>query len=294
MQALREGDPRLKIATCNVTTRKGGKYDKPIELFRPRLQQVDLFTVHTYAQTEAWPTWRRTFPESPATPYLEDVRKVVAWRDAHAPGKPVWVTEFGGDRATSLADRKGDFAKWEGNVSDTVQAAYLLRSIPLFLAEGVERAHIYFYDDKDEPKLHAASGILRHGQPKLSWYALRQMQNLLGDAKLERLDHQDGLYIATWRKADGKVWLMLWTAEKDRATSTRALSLPHASARGCVWYSMSMPLCVSSLRRAGRALEPSSRPATDLRPSAARIVGVKLGSGFPPPKTRAGGRGNES
>ena len=213
---IREGDPKLKIATCNVTAGKGGKYDKPLSLFLTRLDRVDIFTVHTYAQTDGWPTWHRTFPEDPATPYLKDVRDVIAWRDAHAPGKPVWVTEFGWDCPTSLAGRKGDFAKWAGNVSDAAQAAYLVRSIPLFLNEGVERADIYFFDDKDEPQMHAASGIMRNGKPKPSWYALRQMQSLLGDAHLERLDHDGPFYIASWRKADGSAWLMLWTAEADR------------------------------------------------------------------------------
>ncbi|MDF3056208.1 MAG: hypothetical protein K0R17_423 [Rariglobus sp.] len=219
-KGVREGDPQLKIATCNVTAGKSSHYDKPIELFRSRLDRVDIFTVHTYAQTDGWPTWHRTFPEDPATPYLKDVRAVVAWRDAHAKGKPVWVTEFGWDAATSLEGRKGDFAKWAGNVTDTAQAAYLLRSIPLFLAEGVERAHIYFFDDKDEPQMHGAAGILRHGKPKPSWYALRQMQRLLGDARLERLDREASLYTARWRKPDGSCWLMLWTPKADSDTTT--------------------------------------------------------------------------
>jgi len=215
-RGIRAGDPKLKIATCNVTAAiKSGGYDKPLELFRPFLDRVDILTVHTYAQTDGWPTWRRTFPEDPATPYLRDVRAVVAWRDAHAKGKPVWVTEFGWDAATSLDGRKGDFAKWEGNVTDSAQAAYLLRSIPLFLAEGVERAHIYFFDDKDEPQMHGASGIMRHGKPKPSWFALRQLQSLLGDARLERLDHDGIFYSARWKKPDGSAWLMLWTAEPD-------------------------------------------------------------------------------
>ena len=219
-RGIREGDTQLKIATCNVTAGKSGAYEKSLELFRPFLDRVDILTVHTYAQTAGWPTWPRTFPEDPATPYLRDVRAVIAWRDAHAPGKPVWVTEFGWDSPTSLAARKGDFAKWEGNVTDSAQAAYLIRSIPLFLNEGVERAHIYFFDDKDEPQMHAAAGIMRHGKPKPSWHALRQLQTLLGDARLERLDRDGIFHSARWRKPDGTAWLMLWTAEADSATTT--------------------------------------------------------------------------
>lgn len=225
---IRAGDPRLKIATCNVTAGpESGKYDKTLELFRPFLDRVDIITVHTYAQTEGWPTWRRTWPEDPATPYLRDVRAVIGWRDAHAAGKPVWVTEFGWDAPTSLAGRKNEFSRWAGNVSDAAQAAYLLRSIPLFMAEGVDRAHVYFFDDRDEPQLHGASGITRNGQPKPAWHALRQFRRLLGDARLERLDRNGLLHAARWRKADGAVWLMLWSAEADRAevSQTRPLSI---------------------------------------------------------------------
>lgn len=215
-RGIREGDPKLKIATCNVTAaKKSGKYDKSVEVFRPFLDRVDIFTVHTYAQTDGWPTWHRTFPEDDASPYLKDVRAVVAWRDAHAKGKPVWVTEFGWDAATSLANRKGDFAKWEGNVTDSAQAAYLVRSIPLLLNAGAERAHIYFFDDNDEPQMHGAAGILRKGKPKPSWFALRQIQSLLGDACLERLDRDGVFYSARWKNPGGSAWLMLWTAEAD-------------------------------------------------------------------------------
>jgi hypothetical protein len=55
----------------------------------------DVINLHSYAQVEGWPTWRRSYPEDPAIPYLKDIRDVIAWRDANARGKQVWLTEFG-------------------------------------------------------------------------------------------------------------------------------------------------------------------------------------------------------
>ena len=91
---------------------------------------------------------------------------------------------------------------------------------------------IYFFDDNDEPKLHAGSGILRKGQPKPSWYALRQIQQLLGDARLEKLDEDGGFYAARWRKPDGATWLMLWSAEADSEQGRVVAEMPALDERG--------------------------------------------------------------
>ena len=89
-QGFRAGDPKLKIATCNLTTGKSGKYEKSVECIAKFPQLYDVLNVHTYAQLENWPTWRRSFPEDPKLPkYLQDVESLCRWRDTNAPGKPV-------------------------------------------------------------------------------------------------------------------------------------------------------------------------------------------------------------
>ena len=179
-EGVREGDPKLKIVTCNLTTHKSGKYEKSVECIAKFPQLVDVLNIHTYAQLENWPTWRRSFPEDPKlSKYLQDVEALIRWRDANAAGKPIWITEFGYDSSTQPSPKSGDFAKWAG-VTDEQQAQWLVRALLVFSAMPVERAYIYFFDDKDKPGLHASSGITRNFQPKPSFHALAHLQRLIG------------------------------------------------------------------------------------------------------------------
>jgi hypothetical protein len=134
-EGIRAGDPKLKIATCNLTTGKSGDYEKSVECVAELPELFDVLNIHTYAQLEGWPTWQRSFPEDPKLPkYLQDVEALCRWRDAHAPGKPVWITEFGYDSSTKLAEKSGTFAKWQG-VTDE-QQAHVLKGIRHACCQG--------------------------------------------------------------------------------------------------------------------------------------------------------------
>lgn len=186
-EGFRDGDPKLKIATCNLTTGKSGKYEKSVECVVKFPELFDVLNVHTYAQLENWPTWRRSFPEDPNLPkYLQDVEALCRWRDAHLPAKPVWITEFGYDSSTKPTPKSGDFARWAG-VTDEQQAQWLVRSLLVFSAMPVERAYIYFFNDDDKPGLHASSGVTRHFHPKPSFHALAHFQRLLGGYRFSRI-----------------------------------------------------------------------------------------------------------
>lgn len=185
-RGLREGDPRLRIATCNLTTGPSGKYEKSVDCLNELLDLVDILTIHTYAQLEGWPTWKRSFPEDPRLErHLQDVSALCRWRDAHAPGKPVWITEFGYDSSTQPNEPSGNFARWQG-VTDEQQAQWLVRSLLVFSALPVERAMIYYFDDEDRPAVHASSGITRRLQPKPAFHALAHLQRVLGGTRFTR------------------------------------------------------------------------------------------------------------
>ena len=87
-------------------------------------------------------------PEDAGIPFLTDVIALLRWRDARA-GKEVWVTEFGYDSATKPPAANGPWAKWVG-VSDDEQARYIVRSFLALSATGVDRAYLYFFNDKEE------------------------------------------------------------------------------------------------------------------------------------------------
>lgn len=178
---LREGDPKLKIATCNLTTAKSGKYEKSVTCIKGLESLYDVLNIHSYAIAEGWPTWRRSYPEDPKIEFLKSVETLIAWRNANAKGKEVWVTEFGWDASTKPNQHTGDFAKWDGNVSDVKQAQYLVRAFLVFAAMDVTRAYLYFFNDSDEPSFHASSGITRNFQPKPSFYAVAHLYHSLGE-----------------------------------------------------------------------------------------------------------------
>ncbi len=245
-RGLREGDPKLRIATCNLTTGKSGDYEKSVECVADFPQLFDALNIHSYAQLENWPTWRRSFPEDPRLPkYFQDIEALCRWRDAHAPGKPVWLTEFGYDSTTQPAEKTGGFTKWVG-VSDEQQAAWLVRSLLVFSAMPIERAYIYFFNDDDKPRLHASAGVTRHFQPKPSYHALAHLQRTLGDYRFGRIvtNEPGRLRVQVYRHgADAKkiVWAV-WSPTGDTNPVLHKLT----GAPGKLVDSQRMPLAPTS------------------------------------------------
>lgn len=225
-EGMRLGDPKLQIATCNVVTGRSGRYDKSVACVSGFPELFDVLNVHTYAELEGWPTWRRSYPEDPKLPrYLQDVEAMCRWRDTHAPGKAVWITEFGYDSSTKPAPPAGDFSKWIG-VTDTQQAQWLVRSLLVFSSLPVERAYIYFFNDEDEPGLHASAGLTRQFGPKPSFHAVAHLQRVLGDHRFHRVvtDQPAGLRVQEYRTEQNpaRIAWAVWspTGEGKSFTST--------------------------------------------------------------------------
>jgi hypothetical protein len=184
-RGVRTGDAAMQIVTCAAVAGESHDYAKSLDCLKGLGELYDVINVHTYAQIENWPTWRRSFPEDPRIEFLKDVEKVIAWRDQHAAGKKIWITEFGWDSTTKENASEGDFKDWVGN-TDEEQAVYLVRSTLVFAGMDVERAYIYFFNDIDEPKLHAASGLTRNFVKKPSFFAMQWLQERLGNYRFVR------------------------------------------------------------------------------------------------------------
>jgi hypothetical protein len=219
-RGLREGDPKLRIATCAATPGKSEPYAKSVSCFEGLDSLWDILNIHVYAQVEPWPTWKRSYPEDPATKFTATVKAALAWRDAHAAGKDVWVTEFGYDATTQPPPKTGDFAKWQGSTEEQ-QAMWNVRTFLLLARLGVDRAHLFFFNDDDEPKLHSSSGITRKFQPKPAFHALAWLQSSLGDYRFARVEREDAgeCYAYEFTHAtDSKkrVWAVWRTAGEPR------------------------------------------------------------------------------
>ena len=167
-QGLREGDPQLRIATSNVTVGPSGAWDKSVELVAPYREWYDVLAVHVYPEVAQHPTWERSYPENPKLlRYLNDIEALCRWRDEHAPEKEVWVTEFGYDSSTKPADPNGKLPEWIG-VTDEQQAQWLVRSLLVFAAMPVERAYIYFFNDREAVVPRAGAHAAHAGRVSFS------------------------------------------------------------------------------------------------------------------------------
>lgn len=217
-KGLREGNPKLKIATCNTEAGGSDRYWKGAELFKPHLDSIDVLRIHRYAIKHGWPTWQRSHPEDSSVPYLSKIQDMLDWRNANAPGREMWVSEFGWDCSTQKPDPKGDMAKFV-TCTDEEQAMWLVRSYFLFAQMGIDKAFIFFFNDDDKPAFHACSGITRKFQPKPAYHAIAWMLRHLADYRFSKAIHQsekDGyLYEFSPEKAGEPKILAAWHATKE-------------------------------------------------------------------------------
>lgn len=188
-RGIREGNPRMKIATCNIEVGPSDRYWKGTDCLKGFEELYDVIRIHRYAIAEQWPVWRRTYPEDPKVPFLSSVQHLLDWRDKNAPGKAVWVSEFGWDACSTSPDPKGEWAKWVDS-TDEEQAKWMVRSYLLFAEMGVDKAFAYFFNDKDEPKLHHSSGLTRNFQPKPAYHAIAWMLESLKGCRFKTVIRQ--------------------------------------------------------------------------------------------------------
>jgi hypothetical protein len=196
-QGIRDGDRQVKILTPAVQARKGDDYAQDLRgtyAEKDILPLYDVINLHTYAAVErknpSESPWNRSYPEDPSIAYLKLVDEAIAWRDTTAPGKEVWITEFGYDACTpeAMKRRRDWFLKldWQG-ATDLQQAQYLVRSFFVFAERDVQRAYIYFYDDNDSPSVHGCAGLTRKFAPKMSFWAVKQLHQMLGNYRFKRI-----------------------------------------------------------------------------------------------------------
>lgn len=240
-RGLRQGDPKLKVVTCATVTGPSEKYAKSLSCVKGLESLYDVINLHTYAFAEQYPTWRRSYPEDPTIKYLTPIKETIAWRNANAPGKEIWVTEFGWDATTKPAPPTGDFSKWQSS-TETQQAQYLVRSFLVFSAMDVDRAYIYFFNDKDEPQLHGSSGLTRDYKPKPAFYAVSYLYHTLGDYRFERVVKEEPGRLAVYEYRNGanrkeRIWAV-WSPTGSNKQSE--VSLP--SSGGTVYRAERMPL----------------------------------------------------
>jgi serine/threonine-protein kinase ATR len=215
-RGLREGDPKLPIATAALTLGPSAPYMKSISCYEGWLDQIDILNFHTYAIVGKWPNRVRTYPEDPESDFVSRMAEAVAWRDENAPGKEVWITEFGWDAHSEEPGEREDKPIHErpSTISRAQQAEFLVRSFLIFARIGADRAYMYFYqDDGAEKGLHNASGLLSSGVKQPAYYAMVSLQRNLGDFRFARViaEDQDRVYAYLFEAADGRCAIAAWS-----------------------------------------------------------------------------------
>ncbi len=223
-QGIRDADPNLKIVTATAQTGAADKYSKSLEetFSSPEMKaHYDVINLHVYAtlpRQEGRQPWARSYPEDPQIDYLKVVDAAIDFRNREAPDKEVWITEFGYDACTPEAmDKREGWAKklnWEGQ-TELQQAQYLVRSFLCFSEMDVERAYLYYFNDKDQASVHAASGLTRNFEPKPSYWAVKQLYEILGDYRFHRVASKNSKtgYVYEYKpdnEASPWVWV-LWS-----------------------------------------------------------------------------------
>ncbi|MBN1480945.1 T9SS type A sorting domain-containing protein [candidate division KSB1 bacterium] len=148
----------------------------------------DIINFHHYC-TQGWGTQRGICPEHKTYGLKPAVDKWQTWRDKHASGKALWLTEFGWDTYKSSSNASSYVYAGEES-----QANYLLRSLFLLMGYGIDKGFIFFDKDPDSESTtqYASCGVLtdkKHGlQAKPAYYYLATLQNLLGEYSFVSVD----------------------------------------------------------------------------------------------------------
>jgi hypothetical protein len=141
----------------------------------------------------------------------------------------VWLTEFGYDAASHPPAKEGPWKDWQG-VSDEQQARYIVRSFLVLSALDLDRANLYFFNDKDEAQLHGASGITRNFKPKPSYHAMSQLYRELGEYRFTRalVQAAGDVYCYEYENPakPGRRAYVAWSPTAGGAERTRRLPIP--------------------------------------------------------------------
>jgi hypothetical protein len=142
----------------------------------------DVVSFHWYAAGDSSNGGKN--PESGGL--LDEIRRLSAWRDAKAPGRAIWLTEFGWDTVSQPDGRKSKVYAPEASAAN-----YLVRALVLMQAHGVERGFAFLYRDPSDNAAYLhhqylSAGLVtnigeKDGRKKPAWYYLATLKHVLGD-----------------------------------------------------------------------------------------------------------------
>jgi hypothetical protein len=213
-EGARAADPDLPITSPGMA----GLTLEVVEPFRTvvypdgkrPIDFMDIINVHYYSGRQPPETAtvdrnvQRHGSEEGDRTYVTDVEDLIAWRDEHGPGKPIWLTETGYDSSGSHG------------ISERLQAARLPRVMILALAGGIDKVFMY-RESGSTPSQHASSGLLRNDfSPKPSYFSvatmLRELAGMQQGPSPRLPDPDPNIWAYAWETPRGLV-ITAWTVE---------------------------------------------------------------------------------
>ena len=222
---LKAADPALPVLPCALQAADPAaeagffKNYAGARLTPALTERMDGFNVHAYSYApDFFHREGAVGPEHPLSTFGE-AKNMLRWRDANAPGKPVYLSEWGYDYPGPDSDCTHPVC-----VSPRMAAAYALRT--LFYAQrlGLERITWYYFADEEKPSgLYTRSGLTEEKEtdfaPKAVYQALRGLMDRFGDLQFLRVLEEEGgnyTYLLT-RDGRSPSHLVCWTS-RDNTT----------------------------------------------------------------------------
>lgn len=229
-QGVRDADPNLLVVTANSHTLPTDEYARQISILNGLEGLYDVINVHSYAIVGDWPGREQTFPEDTSVndDFLRTVTDLIAWRNANAPGKQIWLTEFGWDACSAAPEPVGGWENWNGSVSETAQAQYIARAFLVFAGHDLDRAYLYWFNDDDKAIQFGCAGIFRNHVRKPSFHAMRYLFQQLGAFSVNPVQTVAGdayVYALSKPANPGTVVWAVWSPTGSGRTASFSLDL---------------------------------------------------------------------
>lgn len=209
-RAIRKADPKGRITNGGMA----GIELSDIDLFRTHQAEdgshpvdwMDVLNVHYYTGRDApelsginYNIHRSGIPGE-ARSFEQRMKDLVEWVDRVKPGLELWLTETGYDTIGGQ------------NVSERLQAAWLVRECVNMLELGVDK--IFVYREKDSGRtLYSSCGMIRKdGSLKPVWFALAHLIRELDGAEKPLLlkCSNENVRMVSWRR-NGQPLVMAWS-----------------------------------------------------------------------------------
>ena len=165
---------------------------------------LDVINYHQYAGTHS--------PENSS--FVSDANKIINWRNNNAPGKEIWITEFGWD--TNLGSTK------HAAPSEDAQRDWIVRTYLIGDRIGLDRMTVYdALNDgpSSDTTQYSTSGLATKVSEgtvkKSSWYGVNTVKNVLKGYTFDGVEkEEDDIYIYRYKKGD-KIILAIWSPTED-------------------------------------------------------------------------------